>query len=322
MDRNTVISDLRHKFSINGWWVLLYYAIMNLSVFIVAAADAVIIGLQYAWDPDSFQSDPVQVMLERMTGNGWGYLLACLVVGTVLLLWKKPNYCFRQIWMHEKSMTGKAFMVLFCAFLTGQAFQILLTPVMEWLLNRIGLSALASLETATGSTNTVSMFLYVAVLAPVFEEIFFRGFILRNLLPYGKKFAIVASSFLFGILHGNLLQSPYAFFVGLVLGYAAVEYGLVWSIVLHIFNNFILGDLATRLAELIPSFYVDLALCVLIFGCAITTLVLAAVNSRKIADYLSNKRIHPWCLWSFFTSWGVIVFTVIMLGNMALLLVI
>lgn len=321
MDSKTVISDLRRKFSINGWWVLLYYAIMNLSVSIVAAVDAAIIGLQYAWNPDSFQADPEQVILDRMTGNGWGYLLACIVVGIVLLLGKKQDFCFRKIWVHEKTITGKAFLVLLCAFLTGQAFQILLTPVMEWLLNQIGLSALTSLEAATGSVNTVTMFLYVAVFAPVFEEIFFRGFILHNLLPYGKKFAIVASSFLFGILHGNLLQSPYAFLVGLVLGYTAVEYGLVWSIVLHIFNNFVLGDLATRLAELIPPFYVDLALYVLIFGCAFITLTLAAVNSRKIADYLSSRRIHPWCLRSFFSSWGVIVFTIIMLGNMALLLV-
>lgn len=320
MDRKAVISDLRRQFSMNGWWVLLYYVIMSISVSAAAVVDAVVIGLTYALKPDAFSGDPMQVVMDRMAGNGWGYLFACLVVGVVLLIWKKPDFCFRQIWTHEKPMTGKAFGVLFCAFLSGQAFQILLTPILEWLLNQIGLSALSSIEAAAVSTDTVSMFLYVAVFAPVFEEIFFRGFILRNLLPYGKKFAIVATSFLFGILHGNLLQSSYAFVVGLVLGYTAVEYGLVWSIVLHIFNNFVLGDLATRLVEIIPAFYVDFVLYILIFGCAILTLIFAAVNSRKIVDYLCSRRIHPWCLKSFFTSWGVVVFTVIMAGNMLLLL--
>ena len=320
MDSKAVYNDLRRKFSANGWIVLLYYGIMYLSVSVVLTLDALIIGVQYAVNPDGFQTDLHQVISDRLTGNGWGYLLACIVVGIVLLIWKKSDFCFRQIWKHEKSMSGKSFFVLFCAFLTAQAVQILLTPVIEWLLNQIGLSAMASLESALGSSNTISMFLYIAIFAPILEEIFFRGLILRNLLPYGKKFAIVGSSFLFGILHGNLLQSPYAFLVGLVLGYTAVEFGLVWSILLHMFNNFVLGDLTTRLAEQIPSFFVNLVLYFLIFGCATVTLILAAVNSKKVADYLTSRRIHPLCLKSFFSSWGVIVFTIIMLGNMAFLL--
>ena len=322
MDSKTVISELRRKFSANGWFALIYYAIMTFFVSIIFAIDVVVVWMQYALDPDGLQMDFDQVISDRMIGNGWGHLLACIIIGIILFIWKKPDFCFRQIWAHEKPMSGKAFLVLFCAFLTGQAIQLLLTPVIEWLLNQIGLSALASLESATGSANTVSMFLYVAIFAPVFEEIFFRGLILRNFLPYGKKFAIFATSYLFGVLHGNLLQTPYAFMVGLVLGYTAVEYGLGWSIVLHIFNNFVLGDLVTRLAELIPSFYVDFALYFLFFGAAIATLVLATFNSRKIADYLSSRRMHPWCLKGFFSSWGVIVFSIIMFGNMVALLLV
>ena len=322
MDTKMIIFDLRRKFSMNGWWVLLYYGIMNLLVSIVTAVDVLLIELQYSWDPDGSFTDSMQTIEDRIAGNGWGCVLACLVVGLILLVWQKPDFYLRKIWVHEKNMTGKSLFVVFCAFLAVQAVQILMTPVIEWLLNKVGLSALASLEAASAGIHTVSMFLYVSLFAPVFEEIFFRGFILRNLLPYGKKFAIVASSFLFGILHGNLIQSPYAFLVGLVLGYTAVEYGLMWSVTLHIFNNFVLGDLATRLAELIPAFYVDLALYALIFGSAILTLIFAAINSRKIAGYLSTKRIHPLCVRSFFSSWGVIVFTLIMLGNMVLLLLI
>ena len=237
MDHRILMNDLRRCFGQNGWILLVYYLIMNLAVMLAVFVDEMILYIQYLLDPSNFTQDLESLILERAAGNGWGYLLACVVGGTILLCWKKPIFLVNQIWHKEKSMTGKAFVVLFCVFMTGQAIQLLLSPVLEWLLNQIGLSAMASLESATAGINTFSMFLYMAIFAPIFEEILFRGLILRNLLPYGKKFAILASSFLFGMFHGNLLQSPYAFLVGLVLGYTAVEYSISWAIVLHMFNS-------------------------------------------------------------------------------------
>ena len=320
MDQNTFINDLRRRFGQNGWILLVYYLIMNLAVMLAVFVDEMILYIQYLLNPNAFTQDIETLFLERAAGNGWGYLLACIVGGIILLCWKKPDFIIRQIWHKEKSMTGKAFAVLFCIFLSGQAVQLLLSPVLEWLLNQIGLSAMASLESATAGINTFSMFLYMAIFAPVFEEILFRGLILRNLLPYGKKFAILASAFLFGMFHGNLLQSPYAFLVGLVLGYTAVEYSISWAIVLHMFNNLVLGDLMVRLSKLMPSIYVDTALYVLIFGCAAATLILAAANIRKITKYLGSRRIHPMCLRSFFSSAGIIVFSLLMIVSMIALL--
>ena len=45
-----------------------------------------------------------------------------------------------------------------------------------------------------------------AILAPVAEELMFRGWILRSLRPYGKRFAVLGSAVLFGIFHGNRLN--------------------------------------------------------------------------------------------------------------------
>ena len=320
MNINTVIYDLRHQFDKNGWIMLVYYLIMNVSVTVAVFVDELLLWVQYLLKPDSITGEIEQIILDRAARNGWGYLLACLMGGIILLFWKKPGFCFKQIWVNHERMSVKAFTVLFCAFISCQAIQILLTPVIEWLLNLIGLSAMSSLKAAIGGTNSVSMFLYVAIFAPIFEEVLFRGLILQNLLPYGKKFAIIGSAFLFGVFHGNLLQSPYAFLSGLVLGYAAIEYGLIWPIVLHMFNNFVLGDLATRIAKVIPVIYVDLALYIFIFGCAVATLAIAAVKSKQIAEYISNRKIHPLCLKGFFSSRSIIAFTILMAGNMIFLL--
>ena len=66
---------------------------------------------------------------------------------------------------------------------------------------------------------------------------------MRNMLKCGRVFAIVVSSVLFGAMHGNMMQSIYAFTAGLVFAYVAVEYSIKWSILLHIINNMIFGDL-------------------------------------------------------------------------------
>lgn len=77
-----------------------------------------------------------------------------------------------------------------------------------------------------------------AIIPGILEEMVFRGYILQALRPYGDGFAVVVSALLFGLLHGNVLQIPFALIVGLVCGYVVVQTGNIWtSMVLHILNN-------------------------------------------------------------------------------------
>ena len=92
-----------------------------------------------------------------------------------------------------------------------------------------------------------------SILAPLWEELLFRGYVLRTLRPYGKRFAVMGSGVLFGLFHGNLLQTPYAVLMGLVLGYLTVEYSIHWAVLLHLFNNLVLADLLSRITASLPE---------------------------------------------------------------------
>lgn len=65
-------------------------------------------------------------------------------------------------------------------------------------------------------------YLAIGLLAPLSEEVVFRGAILRSLLssprfsPWG---AIALSAFLFALIHMNPAQMPHAFIIGLLLGW-------------------------------------------------------------------------------------------------------
>ena len=79
---------------------------------------------------------------------------------------------------------------------------------------------------------------YVCLIGPIFEEVLFRGAILRTLNRYNRYFAIIASALIFGLFHLYLEQGAHAFVLGLVLAYASLKTdSLMVPILLHIFHN-------------------------------------------------------------------------------------
>lgn len=77
-----------------------------------------------------------------------------------------------------------------------------------------------------------------AVLPGVLEEMFFRGYVLQMLRRYNDTAALFVSALLFGLMHGNVLQIPFAFMVGLVLGLIVLRTDNIWlAIGLHFLNN-------------------------------------------------------------------------------------
>ena len=106
------------------------------------------------------------------------------------------------------------------------------------LLSLVGIDLSSSQD--AGVNPLLSSFIgvaYITVIGPILEEIMFRGAILRHLAPYGTNFAIVTQAVLFGIYHLNLYQGPFAFVIGLVLGYVALRFSIKWAMLLHIANN-------------------------------------------------------------------------------------
>ena len=82
------------------------------------------------------------------------------------------------------------------------------------------------------------MVFWTCIVAPVTEEYMFRGMILRTLSKHGAIFGIVMSALLFGLLHGNMAQTPMAFLIGLIMGYVAAKSGNIrQTIFMHMVNN-------------------------------------------------------------------------------------
>lgn len=91
--------------------------------------------------------------------------------------------------------------------------------------------------------------LFLVVLAPVFEEIFLRKFVIDRLLPFGELPAILISGIAFGVVHGNFYQLFYACASGFLFGFIYVKTGsLAANISLHAALN-LWGAVLTAEAE-------------------------------------------------------------------------
>ena len=76
------------------------------------------------------------------------------------------------------------------------------------------------------------------------EEFAFRGIILGGMRKYGNMNAIVISSLLFALMHGNMRQIPFTFVFGMAMGIATILSNSIWpAIVAHFLNNFFAGML-------------------------------------------------------------------------------
>ena len=81
--------------------------------------------------------------------------------------------------------------------------------------------------------------LCMVILAPVFEELLFRRFIIEKTAQYGEGIAIVISALSFGLFHGNLNQFAYAFSLGLFWGFIYVKTRKIkYTIWMHMVMNF------------------------------------------------------------------------------------
>ena len=316
IDAKLIRKGLRKEFSKVGWSLLLYYVIMNLAIMLVMIALGVIAFFAIQSNPNLTDAQLNAVMEENLP---WGYTLA-IVISSIVLVCKHPRLCFRTMWKTQRPMSFGRFFMILPIFIGGQALYQLLTPFLEWLFGWIGISLDSSIASATGSSDDWSMFIYICLLAPIWEEILFRGYVMRTLEPFGKKFAIIASAFLFGVYHGNVVQMPYAFAVGLVLGYVAIEHSVVWAMVLHMINNLLLGDTLGRLLQYLPTVAQEFIFLVLIWGCALAAVVILFRKRRSVGAYLRSEKIHPLYLRSFFTSPGVVVLTCVLLGATTLFL--
>lgn len=301
LDKNKMKKDIGRM-----GWGLIFYTIIN---FVIVLFDMVrqMIYIMMSTSDVALQDQRIAALSESAVS-----MIIGVSVGVLFLwLYMGNKVDTKEMFASKRPMDVRTFLKLLSVFMTAQLVVTILAQALESGLNAIGYSAMESIEAASGSSETITMFLYASFVAPIVEEVVYRGFVLEYLRKYGKIFAIVTSALLFGIMHGNLIQLVFAFFVGLVLAYVAVEYSIKWSILIHMINNFVFAELIGIAGKVFGETAELLLSNVTIYGFFVAGVIVLWRNKEKIREYVDENKDSKQKYRYAFTTAPLVLFTVV-----------
>lgn len=168
------------------------------------------------------------------------------------------------------------------------------------LFTKLGLNLSFSEEAARGGSLTnAPMLFYTILVAPLMEELVFRGVFYHRFRSYGKYFAAFCTAFFFALMHSNFLQFAPAFSMGIILFFIRDRYGLPYSILLHFSNN-LLAIVINNLSQdstLIQGIYSLFLLAGLGYG-----IYYVVKNRKNLAEDRQYEKEHSLSLKQFFSS--------------------
>ena len=172
-------------------------------------------------------------------------------------------------------------------------------------------------ENPSGVFGIILSLIATAIIPALVEEFAFRGIVLGKLLPFGEAFAIVTSALIFGVMHGNFEQMPFAALVGLILGYIRVKTDSLWIVILIHFSNNFISVINDYLSEVVGSSLLSViyfGLICVFFVLGIISIVYLSLNKefnayslKESEEKIEEKTKYKW----FFFSPFIIIFLIL-----------
>lgn len=250
----------------------------------------------------------VDAVLDEALKSGISSIIAVILGMAFLFFYFGKSDSRKLVFYTKDKMNGRSFLKLLTVFMSAQAAFSLLGGGMELGFNQFGYSIMGEINDASVNSSTFSMFFYAALLGPVSEEIIFRGFVMRGFEKYGAPYAVVMSAVIFGLFHGNLIQSIFAGLVGLVLGYTTMKYSIKWAVLLHVINNFVFGELFTRLLSCINEPMQSIIFYGIEGGFLAGTVFLILKNKTALRERIKETKINKGLLVVTYSSIWLLIF--------------
>ena len=200
----------------------------------------------------------------------------------------------------KPSFTVLSFLHYFMLFQAAQWIGGIINYPIMTLFTKLGLNLSFSEEAARGGSLTnAPMLFYTILIAPLMEELVFRGVFYHRFRSYGKYFAAFCTAFFFALMHSNFLQFAPAFSMGIILFFIRDRYGLPYSILLHFSNN-LLAIVVNNLSQdstLIQGIYGGFLLAGMFYG-----IYFVLKNRTLFAEDSQYEKEHSLSLKQFFSS--------------------
>ncbi|ELC8443740.1 CPBP family intramembrane metalloprotease [Clostridium perfringens] len=214
---------------------LFYFINCSISYLIVLT----ILSLTSGYTSDQLSSSPHYIGL----GSNLSYILGAILT---LLMYKiicePTNSEIMKMCKFNKILSNKiTYIILFS--LSSAILVNLISGIVYPLFPNLFKSYEHVSRTLAYSSSTFFGIFTTVIIAPIFEEIFYRGLVFGYLRRDCKLItALILQAFFFAFMHGNLFQGFYAFLLGILLGLLVYYTNSIYSSMIgHIIFN-ILGS--------------------------------------------------------------------------------
>lgn len=222
--------SIRKVFSNTAWamivcevFTMIFY--FAFSVFLYAA------GFSESYTSDGLIIENAPVVLMCCTSVTFGLICTTLIFGSGF------HFKVSELFGTEKLTGKKLLMTVLISLGIANAVYVVNMLVSSGVY-ALGYETENSIADPMSASGWAAEIISSVILAPVFEELFYRGLIMRSLSRVSKRFAIFASAAIFGIAHGNIYQFLLGFFVGIVFAYADMRTdSIIPSILAHMAVN-------------------------------------------------------------------------------------
>lgn len=228
--------NLKRFYSIGGWCLILQFAV---STGMAWGSVRLIANLLKFMNPDA----NIFVIQDYMKSSS-------IFVSLNMLVYLLCNVFFAFFGMKKADIKPRS-IISTKKFNFGLAVQYCMTALFLWILTVYASTGIKDIfeqygySTVTDYSNvgkttlgTVIMNIYTCIIAPITEELFFRGMLLKVFSKANQRFAVFATALFFGLAHGNIPQFLLAFVLGIMLAVITMKHSsIIPAVVVHMFIN-------------------------------------------------------------------------------------
>lgn len=317
--------SIRKYYNLAGLLAFLDFALAAFLASAISLGASIILQLvdRFALDgqlPENYSAIAQQYLNDSsimMAANLLGFLISNV---TVFFLGCKlsrlhPMSFFRDRDMKLSSILRYCALGLFIQFFTGDLVDIIGSLLKE---DRF-LFYTPDFSTGTSTTKLVVTVLYTCLIAPITEELIFRGIILKNMSRVSQRFGIFTSALLFALAHENVPQGVLALILGILLGYITIKHNsLVPAIIVHFVVN-VTSTIFTQLSQIAPLSADRLQTLVSIIICILGIIVLLyTLATERLPNDTPYQKIR--CTPVAVRAWGLWLAILLHIGMMLLTL--
>ncbi len=226
--------NLRRQYSIGGWCVIFHFiASIIMSVFLNLGIKSVItiIHGEETGVADYMYGSSILVGINMLV-----FLFCNIIVAKIGMNWAgiKPTSIIRTRDFSFGNGLQYCIIALFLWMISVYA-----GTFAETILNKFGMTAFADQEGLGETPIALAVgYIYTCIIAPITEELFYRGMLLKVFSRANQRFAIFTTSIFFGLAHGNVAQFILALILGVFLAQITMKHNsIIPAIIVHIFIN-------------------------------------------------------------------------------------